>query len=106
MPEPSAATPDCLVEQDGHKLIVTMNRPERRNALSSQMLRIMEDAWDRVNSDPEIRVCILTGAGGYFCAGMDLSTANEKPPGDSFESAISTRRSSRVCSRVSDSPSR
>jgi enoyl-CoA hydratase len=50
------------------------------------MLRIMEDAWDRVNSDPEIRVCILTGAGGYFCAGMDLSTANEKPPGDSFES--------------------
>src|SRR3982751_2653692 len=77
---------DCLVEQDGHKLIVTMNRPERRNALSSEMLRIMEDAWDRVNSDPEIRVCILTGAGGFFCAGMDLSTANENPPGDSFES--------------------
>src|SRR4051794_18842384 len=77
---------DCLVEQEGHKLIVTMNRPERRNALSSEMLRIMEDAWDRVNSDPEIRVCILTGAGGFFCAGMDLSTANEKPPGDSFES--------------------
>ena len=86
MPETSDTSPDCLVEQDGHKLIVTMNRPERRNALSSQMLRIMEDAWDRVNSDPEIRVCILTGAGGYFCAGMDLSTANEEPPGDSFES--------------------
>ena len=65
--------PHCLVEQDGHKLIVTMNRPERRNALSGDMLRIMEDAWDQVNSDPEIRVCILTGAGGYFCAGMDLS---------------------------------
>jgi enoyl-CoA hydratase len=30
-------TPDCIVEQDGHKLIVTMNRPERRNALSSDM---------------------------------------------------------------------
>ena len=42
---------DCLVEQDGHVLTVTMNRPERRNALSSEMLRIMEDAWDRVNSD-------------------------------------------------------
>jgi enoyl-CoA hydratase len=63
-----------------------MNRPERRNALSSEMLRIMEDAWDRVNADPEIRVCILTGAGGFFCAGMDLKTANAKPPGDSFES--------------------
>ncbi len=86
MPETAESSPDCLVEQDGHKLIVTMNRPERRNALSSQMLRIMEDAWDRVNADPEIRVCILTGAGGYFCAGMDLSAANDKPPGDSFES--------------------
>ena len=72
--EPDAAetAPDCLVEQDGHVLIVTMNRPHRRNALSSEMLRIMESAWDRVNEDPEIRVCILTGAGGYFCAGMDL----------------------------------
>src|SRR3954463_5524304 len=79
-------TPDCLVEQDGHKLVVTIPRRERRKALPWEMLRIMEDAWDRVNDDPEIRVCILTGAGGYFCAGMDLSTAKEKPPGDSFES--------------------
>ncbi|GGU40431.1 crotonase/enoyl-CoA hydratase family protein [Nocardioides albus] len=86
--ETSAGTdsgPDAIVEQDGHKLIVTMNRPERRNALSSEMLRIMEDAWDRVNSDPEIRVCILTGAGGYFCAGMDLKAADEKPPSESFD---------------------
>jgi enoyl-CoA hydratase len=81
-------TADCLVEQDGHKLIVTMNRPERRNALSSEMLRIMEDAWDRVNADPEIRVCILTGAGGYFCAGMDLKTATKRPPSESFESGF------------------
>jgi enoyl-CoA hydratase len=46
----------------------------------------MEDAWDRVNADPESRVCILTGAGGYFCAGMDLKTATKAPPGDSFKS--------------------
>jgi enoyl-CoA hydratase len=81
-------TQDCLVEQDGHKLIVTMNRPERRNALSGEMLRIMEDAWDRVNADPEIRVCILTGAGGYFCAGMDLKAADERPPSEAFESGF------------------
>ncbi|MEI7057289.1 crotonase/enoyl-CoA hydratase family protein [Nocardioides sp. CCNWLW239] len=81
----TAAAPHAIVEQDGHKLVVTMNRPERRNALSSEMLRIMEDAWDRVNADPEIRVCILTGAGGYFCAGMDLKTADEKPPSESFD---------------------
>jgi enoyl-CoA hydratase len=39
-----------------------------------------------VNDDPEIRVCILTGAGGYFCAGLDLKAANKKPPSESFES--------------------
>ena len=75
-----------LVENEEGVAVVTMNRPEKRNALSSEMLRIMEDAWDRVNSDPEIRVCILTGAGGYFCAGMDLQAADKKPPSESFES--------------------
>src|SRR6195952_1340570 len=63
-----------------------MNRPQARNALSGEMLAIMSEAWDRVNDDPEIRVCILTGAGGYFCAGMDLKAANEKPPSENFES--------------------
>ena len=62
-----------------------MNRPEARNALSTEMLSIMVEAWDRVDSDPEIRTCILTGAGGYFCAGMDLKGATKKPPGDSFK---------------------
>jgi enoyl-CoA hydratase len=76
---------DALVEQLGHTLIVTLNRPEARNALSSEMLSIMVAAWDRVDNDPEIRSCILTGAGGYFCAGMDLKAATNKPPGDSFK---------------------
>jgi enoyl-CoA hydratase len=78
--------PHCLVEQDGHKLIVTMNRPEARNALSGEMLAIMEEAWDRVNSDDSIRACILTGAGGYFCAGADLKSMSKRPPSESFES--------------------
>ena len=76
---------DALIEQRGHTLIVTMNRPESRNALSGEMLSIMVEAWDRVDSDPDIRVCILTGAGRYFCAGMDLKAATKKPPGDSFK---------------------
>jgi enoyl-CoA hydratase len=84
--DPPVTQPHALVEQDGHTLVVTMNRPEARNALSGEMLAIMSDAWDRVNEDPEIRVCILTGAGGYFCAGMDLKAANEKPPSENFES--------------------
>ena len=80
------AEPHCLVELVGHTLVVTMNRPEVRNALSGEMLAIMEQAWDRVNSDPEVRVCILTGAGGAFCAGADLKSMNKKPPSESFES--------------------
>ncbi|HET6165829.1 MAG TPA: crotonase/enoyl-CoA hydratase family protein [Marmoricola sp.] len=80
------AAQHALVEQDGHKLVVTMNRPEARNALSGEMLALMEEAWVRANSDPEIRVVILTGAGGYFCAGADLKSMNKKPPSESFES--------------------
>jgi len=83
---PSATEPHCLVELVGHTLVVTMNRPEVRNALSGEMLAIMEQAWDRVNSDPEVRVCILTGAGGAFCAGADLKSMNKRPPSESFES--------------------
>lgn len=86
MTSPGSDAAHCLVEQDGHKLVVTMNRPEARNALSGEMLAIMEEAWDRVNDDDSIRACILTGAGGYFCAGMDLKAATTKPPSESFES--------------------
>lgn len=76
---------DALIEQRGHTLIVTLNRPAARNALSSEMMRIMVQAWDLVDADPQIRCCVLTGAGGYFCAGMDLKAANTRPPGESFK---------------------
>jgi enoyl-CoA hydratase len=79
------AQPHCLVEQEGHTLVVTMNRPEARNALSGEMMDTMREAWDRVNDDPEIRVAILTGAGGAFCAGADLKAMTSSHPGDSFE---------------------
>jgi enoyl-CoA hydratase len=78
--------PHALVELDGHKLVVTMNRPEARNALSGEMLAILEEAWERADSDPEVRAVILTGAGGYFCAGADLKSMNKRPPSESFES--------------------
>ena len=81
----SENTADAIIEQRGHTLILTLNRPEARNALSTEMLAIMVEAWDRVDNDPDIRCCILTGAGGYFCAGMDLKAATARPPGDSFK---------------------
>src|SRR3954462_5958191 len=82
-------TPDdqhCLVEKRGHVLIVTMNRPEAKNALSGPMLAGMTAAWNRVDEDPEIRACILTGAGGAFCAGADLKAMTSSHPSESAKS--------------------
>jgi enoyl-CoA hydratase len=56
----------------GSTAIVTMNRPEAKNALSLPMLVGMADAWAEINDNDEIRCAILTGAGGTICAGMDL----------------------------------
>ncbi|WP_396892905.1 crotonase/enoyl-CoA hydratase family protein [[Mycobacterium] wendilense] len=90
--ESATEQPHALVEQRGHTLIVTMNRPERKNALTGEMLSIMVEAWDRVDNDPEIRSCILTGAGGAFCAGMDLKNANKQAPGDTFKAGYDPTR--------------
>src|SRR6476619_3542933 len=62
-----------------------MNRPRARNALSGPMMELMRQAWDTVDSDPEIRVCVLTGAGGAFCAGADLKAMTSSHPGDRFQ---------------------
>src|SRR5579871_1582101 len=71
-PSPQASSPHVLFEQEGHVAIVTMNRPEARNAFGAEMLVRLADAWERIDGDPAIRVAILTGAGGHFCAGSDL----------------------------------
>ena len=77
--------PHALIERRGHVLIVTMNRPRARNALSGPMMELMRQAWDTVDGDPEIRVCVLTGAGGAFCAGADLKAMTSSHPGDRFQ---------------------
>ena len=64
--------PHLIVERDGHVLTVTLNRPAAKNAFSPTMLVGAADAWKLLDEDPELRVGILTGAGGDFCSGMDL----------------------------------
>ena len=66
------STPHCDVERDGQVLIVTMNRPAARNALSTDMLVGLAEAWAYLSAEPDVRVGILTGAEGHFCAGADL----------------------------------
>ena len=51
--ETRAGPPHALIERRGHVLIVTMNRPEVRNALSGPMMALMRQAWDETDSDPE-----------------------------------------------------
>ena len=64
--------PDLLVEREDHLLIVTMNRPHRKNAQTPGMYIRMADAWQQASADEEIRCIILTGAGGNFSSGADL----------------------------------
>ncbi|MBA4022670.1 MAG: enoyl-CoA hydratase [Gordonia sp.] len=61
-----------VVERSGSTCIVTLNRPEARNALSQALNRQLVDALTTADADPAVTVILLTGAGGYFCAGMDL----------------------------------
>jgi enoyl-CoA hydratase len=85
-PADGTEPPHALLERRGHVLIVTMNRPQVRNALSRPMMALLLEAWDQVDSDPDIRVCVLTGAGGAFCAGADLKAMTRSHPGESFRS--------------------
>ena len=64
--------PLVLVEADGPVLIVTINRPEKKNAANAEVLCRLYDAWVRLDDDDDLRVAILTGRGDTFCAGMDL----------------------------------
>ena len=67
-------TEHLTYERFGSTAVVTMNRPEAKNALSGPMLVGMADAWVEIDSNDDIRCAILTGAGGTFCAGMDLKS--------------------------------
>jgi len=62
-----------IVEQQGAVLVVTLNRPEKKNAVNSEVMCRLYDAWVRLDQDDQIRVAILTGRGDTFCAGMDLA---------------------------------
>jgi crotonobetainyl-CoA hydratase len=74
----------CTVERDGHLLVVTINRPEVRNALHRAATDELDQVWNAYEADPDLRVAILTGAGDKaFCAGYDVKESSA-PPGRSF----------------------
>ena len=73
-------TENLTFERQGTTAIVTMNRPEAKNALSLPMLVGMVDAWAEIDANDDIRCAILTGAGGTFCSGMDLKSMSARRP--------------------------
>jgi enoyl-CoA hydratase len=72
MAELDISTKNCIVEQEGKVLIVTLNRPEAKNAFSPEMLLGMYRAWRLLDEDDSLMCAILTANGDTFCAGMDL----------------------------------
>lgn len=70
-------TDDLLARVEGNVGIITFNRPERRNALSEGIYAGFAAALPAMASDTEVRVVLITGAGGAFCAGGDVKGMNE-----------------------------
>lgn len=66
-----------LISRDGPVLIVTINRPERRNAVDAASAAALFDAFTAFDGDDECLVAVLTGAEGAFCAGADLKALAE-----------------------------
>jgi enoyl-CoA hydratase/carnithine racemase len=67
---------ELLVERDGPVAILTLNRPERLNAISGPMLMALSESLVECDRDPAVRAIVLTGAGRGFCAGLDLQDAS------------------------------
>ncbi len=76
-------TKNCTVEREGHIVIVTLNRPEAKNALTPSMLIGMYKSWRLLDEQDDLYCAVLTGRGDTFCAGMDLKTG--PGPGDDAE---------------------
>ncbi len=92
-------TTDLTAAVEDGVAILTMNRPERRNALSGAMLSAMAETLDACERDPAVACVVLTGAGGAFCAGGDVKGMAEgtggsstAPAGSDIDSRIHAQR--------------
>lgn len=74
----ASSTQQLLVEQQQHILVLTLNRPDRFNAISRDMLDELSRKVVEADKDPEIRCIILTGSGRGFCSGLDLIDINDR----------------------------
>ena len=87
------SNPVLLVEKKEQIAILTLNRPESMNALSTELRNTIIDAFSDLRNDPSIRVAILTGAGRAFCAGLDLKELSQ---GKGMIADLSEERRARI----------
>jgi enoyl-CoA hydratase/carnithine racemase len=80
------------VERAGGVVTVTMNRPERKNAANGVMLAELKTTFEEVEASPHDRVMILTGAGGAFCTGADLTDPTGPTPAPEVSALARMRR--------------
>src|SRR5271165_4769292 len=94
----AVATEPVLTERRGNVLLITLNRPEVRNAVNAALAEVVAHALDELDGDVALSVGVLTGGGGFFCAGMDLGAfvKGESPWfGDRGFAGIAQRASSK-----------
>ena len=89
----ASSTEQLLVEQEGYVVTITLNRPERLNAISREMLGELSAKMVEADKDPDVRCIILTGAGRGFCSGLDLIDTSDRM--DNNEGASSNAGSNR-----------
>jgi enoyl-CoA hydratase/carnithine racemase len=92
---------ELLVEKQGGVTILTLNRPDRMNAISGPMLSAFSEQLLEANRDPEVRVVVITGAGRAFCAGLDLK---EQASGGNLGGGFDLREAPPVVLHQMDKP--
>lgn len=78
---------DLLLEKDGHVAILTLNRPDKMNALSAEMRESLPRALQEIQADDSVRAVILTGAGRGFCSGADVAVQAARAAGQVIETS-------------------
>jgi enoyl-CoA hydratase len=108
---PPKLRPMAVVEysKQGHVALVTLNRPEARNAINPEVMCRLADTWDEIQADDDIRVAVVTGTGTVFCAGADLGRliplmTKSRQPEDDYDNRVLADKSlgDRALLRVND----
>ena len=89
MNDSSASAPMLTEAPDGTTIVLTLNNPQRRNALAMPLRELLIAAFERIEADRDARAVVLTGTGGTFCAGGDITAMNVQTLADGRSASAS-----------------